>query len=77
MYPDQDESEISASLRDLETNSRHTISLLQIRLDAMDTQADREQLSSFLKKWLERLEKESASWEERRLSVATLSSALP
>jgi len=77
MYPDQDESEISASLRDLETKSRYTISLLQTRLSAMDTQADREQLSSFLKKWLERLEKETASWEERRLSVSTLSSALP
>jgi hypothetical protein len=77
MYPDQDESEISASLRDLAAKSRHTISLLQTRLGAMDTQAEREQLSSFLKKWLERLEKESTSWEERRLSVSTLSSALP
>jgi septation ring formation regulator EzrA len=77
MYPDQDESEISASLRDLEAKSRHTISLLQTRLGAIDTQLEREQLSSFLEKWLERLEKESTSWEERRLSVSTLSSALP
>jgi hypothetical protein len=80
MYPEQDESEISSSLRDLGEVSRKTISLLQTRLAAISsasTQAQRDQLTSFLSKWLERLEKENASWEERRLSVASLNSALP
>lgn len=80
MYPEQDESEISTSLRDLGDVSRKTISLLQSRLAVISestTQAQRDQFSSFLTKWLERLEKESASWEERRLSVSSLKSALP
>ena len=80
MYPEQDESEISSSLRDLGEVSRKTISLLQSRLAAnstSSTQAQRDQFTSFLGKWLERLEKENASWEERRLSVASLNSALP
>ena len=80
MYPEQDESEISSSLRDLGEVSRKTIALLQSRLAAnsnSSTQAQRDQFTSFLSKWLERLEKENASWEERRLSVASLNSALP
>jgi hypothetical protein len=80
MYPEQDESEISSSLRDLGEVSRKTISLLQSRLAAnstSSTQAQRDQFTLFLSKWLERLEKENASWEERRLSVASLNSALP
>jgi hypothetical protein len=80
MYPEQDESEISASLRDLGEVSRKTISLLQTRLGTTSdpsTQSQRDQFSSFLGKWLERLEKENTGWEERRLSVKSLSSALP
>jgi hypothetical protein len=80
MYPEQDETEISNSLRDLGGVSRKTISSLQSRLAAessASTQVQRDQFTSFLGKWLERLEKENASWEERRLSVASLNSALP
>ena len=80
MYPEQDESEISASLRDLGGESRKTIEQLQSRLSVSSlsaTQTQRDQFESFLGKWLERLEKETASWEERRLSVKSLDSALP
>lgn len=80
MYPEQDESEISASLRDLGDVSRKTIPLLQSRLTAISdvsTQSQRDQFKTFLSKWLERLESETTSWEERRLSVSSLGSALP
>jgi hypothetical protein len=67
MYPEQDETEVSNSLRDLGEGSRKTISLLQSRLAAISNsspQVQRDQFTAFLGKWLERLEKENASWEE-------------
>jgi hypothetical protein len=80
MYPEQDESEVASSLRDLGDKSRSTIALLQTRLgniNSDDKIAERDQLKSFLQKWLERLDKETESWEERRLSLSGLKNALP
>jgi hypothetical protein len=77
MYPEQDESEINAALAALATKSKRTVFIVQSRIPAGEESAARDHLSTFLTRWLDRLEKETRDWEERRLSLGVLSKALP
>jgi hypothetical protein len=77
MYPEQDESEIDTALAALATKSKRTVSIVQSRIPAGEKSAARDQLATFLTRWLDRLEKETRDWEERRLSLGVLRKALP
>jgi transposase-like protein len=81
MYPEQDESEITTAIRDLASKSRQTVQIVEsrLKLGGMDESQSsaRDQLSTFLAKWTDRLDSETKNWDERRLSLGALTKALP
>lgn len=81
MYPTQIEVEITSALDDLAGRSRAALSatesVLAAMLDNEQRVAQSEKLSSFSKKWLDRLETETKAWHERKMSMSSLQDALP
>ncbi|KAK4686619.1 cyclin-D1-binding protein 1, partial [Tremellales sp. Uapishka_1] len=78
MYPQQDEDDIEAALRDLDTKSAALVKAVRARLALVDSAKAEEAAAcrSFLDRWETRVAVESTKWRERRLSLSSLSQAL-
>ena len=81
MYPEQDVKEIDAALQDLESKSRKALSTFELVMAEISNeevrQAQQQKLASFTERWSARLEAETKTWDERKLSVSSLEAALP
>ena len=85
MYPEQDVAEVDAGLAELAKRSKAMAEELVKRLDEVEAvsqtpgSASDEKRQSFrqsLDKWTAKLEAETAKWNERKLDLSSLSSAL-
>lgn len=81
MYPTQDVSEIDSALEDLEVKSRRVIGSAEALVAEMEDGQARtelqEKFKNFSGRWMDRLDTEKRTWEERKLSLKSLGEALP